>query len=166
MTLAEYAEQKGSEKLRSVQADMEHLHEEARGLFTLIVAALAATVGYSFTLLRGGEYSVLLLVTAMTCLHLAGTAAYTLHRALGIRPASAPGNEPLKFLTPEARGFDLQAIIEAECGNIEASIFRNLDRNAETGRAIMRARAALIFTPLSALAAWVLAMLLESLWPV
>lgn len=155
MTLAEYAEQKGVERLDFELESKVNLYEEANRLFTLITAALAGCVGYLFTQIDADKSPTLLIVVVATIVHLGIAAIYVMQRALGIREIVPRGNEPMNLLKEENEQYSLDEIRRAECRNIEAAIKDNLDRNNKTAGAIKRGRLALILAPLTSILIWV-----------
>lgn len=154
MTLAEYAEQQGNQRLRFELECKENLYIEARSLFTLLAAGMAAALGYAFTLLREGDHDLLLVVAGATTVHLALAAWYTLDRALGIREMSAIGNEPSNILHEGNKQVPLDTVIEFTCANLTDAIRDNNLRNRQTGQAIKLGRLLLVLTPVTACLAW------------
>lgn len=154
MTLIEYAEQKGEQRLDFELDSKSNLYEEASRLFTLITAALAGCVGYLFTQIDAAQSPTLLIVVVATIAHLGGTAIYVMQRALGIRGIAPRGNEPGNLLQEGNEAFTLDEIRRAECLNIEAAIKDNLERNHKTARAIKCGRLALILAPLTSILIW------------
>lgn len=160
MTLAEYAELKGNERLRFELESKANLYEEANRLFTLIIAALAGCLGYLFTLFEKSDNIPALAAALAATAHLMIAAGYVMHKALAIRGIAPMGNEPAKILAPGNEKFELDQIISVECENIQGSIERNVARNEGTGRAIIFGRCLLICAPITSILAWMVALCL------
>lgn len=157
MSLVEYAEQKGIERLDFELESKGNLYEEATRLFNLMTFAIAGCIGYLFTQINADKSPTLVLVVVATIVHLAATAIYVMHKALGIRDIAPRGNEPSNLLKEGNEKFPLDGIRRTECDNIEASIRQNLARNQKTAKAIKRGRILLVLSPLTSLAAWAVA---------
>lgn len=152
MNLIDFAEKKAGEILSAHIEDVGHLTNEAHVTFGIIAAAMSGLFGYLLSVVDaakpiGDQRWVLITGLAAAIVWLFVWGAILVKRAMMAGDVHHLGNEPKNLLNDEMKKFEVGAVREAECTQMQERIEFNRARNQRTGRVINRVRIMLLVTP-------------------